>query len=217
MGCLQNSGEVVKTPRADMPAGSGHGKTSNDFWNFGVLQMLTTFRVRASRVSASSRKTVNSIDLTIWLHGNRNRRTHKVWRPWRGSGEANCHGKVPLGMWINKGEALECQPYIDLQMLGAPGTEWVWRRMISSVKVLHQFVVRPSRSRVFCLSFDVGVWIFGKLSKPTGFPILQRNNLTPGFSFLNTNATASFLIFKACLQYSYTRSASHCAAFWWMT
>lgn len=25
MGCLQNSGEVVKTPRADMPAGSGTG------------------------------------------------------------------------------------------------------------------------------------------------------------------------------------------------
>ena len=26
MGCLQNSGEVVKTPRADMPAGSGTGE-----------------------------------------------------------------------------------------------------------------------------------------------------------------------------------------------
>ena len=25
----------------------GQGKTSNDFWNFGVLQMLTTFRVKA--------------------------------------------------------------------------------------------------------------------------------------------------------------------------
>ena len=26
MGCLQSSGEVVKTPRADMPTGSGTGE-----------------------------------------------------------------------------------------------------------------------------------------------------------------------------------------------
>lgn len=65
MGCLQNSGEVVKTPRADMPAGSGTGEDIERLLKFWSSPNAHNIPSQSSRVSASSRKTVNSIDLKI--------------------------------------------------------------------------------------------------------------------------------------------------------
>lgn len=91
-------------------------------------------------------------------------------------------GKCRLGCGSTRGEPLECQPDVDLQMLGAPGTEWAWRRMISSVKVLHQFVVRPS-CRVFCLSLMLVCEHLGSCQNPQVFQSYKETTQQQIFFF----------------------------------
>lgn len=193
------------------------GKTSNDFWNFGVLQMLTTFRVRAVESVHQAGKLwiqlTSRFDFTVPGTGEPTKYGGRDADPEK----PIVMGKCRLGCGSTRGGTV-----------GMPALHWLadawcsrYRMSMAKNDLLGEgsssICRKAEPQQGFLPIFDVGVWIFGKLSKPTGFPILQRNNLTPGFSFLNTNATASFLIFKECLQYSYTRSASHCAAFWWMT
>lgn len=161
----------------------GQGKTSNDFWNFGVLRMLITFRVRAVESVHQAGKLwiqlTSRFDFTVPGTGEPTKYGGRDADPEK----PIVMGKCRLGCGSTRGEPLECQRYVDLQMLGAPGTEWVWRRMISSVKVLHQFVVRPTHSRVFCLSLMLVCEYLGSCQNPQVFQSYKETTWHQVFLF----------------------------------
>lgn len=131
MGCLQSSGEVVKTPRADMPAGSGTGEDIgrlllfDSYCIFQILEFSECSKHSESQQSSQCVKRENCEfngpqDLTSRYQEAENPQSMAAVTRIRRSQLSWASAAWDVDQ---QGEPLECQPYVDLQMLGAPGTE----------------------------------------------------------------------------------------------
>ena len=106
----------------------------------------------------------------------------------------------PWGCGSTVGEALEWQRYIDF--IG-----WCSRYRMSMAKTDLLGEGSSSICRKACLTLMLVCEDLGSSQIPEVFQSYKETTQHQKF-FLNTNATASFFIFKECLQYFYTISQS---------